>query len=472
MLERTPVRLALLFILSLLALWPACAQEITGAWHGILKVQGSQLRLVFHIEADEQGYRATLDSPDQGAEGIPVTSTRFEAPDLELQVVPLGITYKGTQDPEGGFSGTFTQGGISLPLDLTREIPEKEAPLRPQEPKEPFPYLSREVVFPNQEAGIRLAGTFTRPRAEGRYPAVVLISGSGPQNRDQEIFGHKPFLVLADHLTRQGIAVLRYDDRGTAASTGDFGSATSKDFATDVQSAVSYLKSRADVDPEQIGLVGHSEGGLIAPMVASASNEIAFIVMLAGPGLPGAEVLKAQNELIGRANGLEAGALQSQLSTLKGAIDLIVARGPSETLPAALTAYMEGQMEANPGLVPAGSTPEQYVQLYVSQMTSPWMVSFLTTDPGPILEKVHCPVLALIGEKDLQVPAGPNLEAIRFRLANAGNTRVTALELEGLNHLFQECETGSPLEYGAISQTFAPPALDLISTWILEQVRK
>jgi fermentation-respiration switch protein FrsA (DUF1100 family) len=447
------------------------AQEITGQWNGLLNVQGIQLRLVFHLEKSGDGYEATMDSPDQGARGIPVSSVTYEPPLLRLEVATAGIVYEGSLTPEELISGTFKQGGLSLPLDLSREMPEKESPDRPQEPKAPYPYLVEEIIFENSYAGVTLSGTFTRPKGRGPFPAVVLITGSGPQNRDEEVFGHKPFLVIADFLTRQGIAVLRYDDRGTAKSTGNFSTSTSADFASDVESAVEYLRTRTETDPAKIGLVGHSEGGLIAPMVAADVQDIAFIVLLAGPGVPGYDILLAQTKLIGEVNGMEAAALDSQLEGLKKALDFVVANRDSKTLAADLAVYVEDQLKAHPETLPEGTEPQQYVKAFVSQMASPWMVSFLTYDPGTSLRKVRCPVLALNGEKDLQVPAKTNLEAIRKHLAEGGNSRVIARELPGLNHLFQECETGSPSEYANINQTFSPDALRVLTAWILEQTR-
>ena len=275
-------------------------EEITGEWNGLLKVQGMQLRLVFHIEQTANGYSATMDSPDQGAEGIPVSSISFQDSQLKLAVTPLGITYEGVMDTDRNVKGTFKQAGQSFPLDLSKEFQEKEVLRRPQEPKEPLPYDSEEVSIESVE-GVTLSGTLTQPKSGGVSTVAVLISGSGPQDRDEAFMGHKPFLVLADHLTRQGIAVLRYDDRGTAKSSGSFGKATSEDFAEDVKYVIKYLLENHEYN--KIGLIGHSEGGLIAPLVASESTEVNFIVLLAGPGFPGDEILLKQNELLSKDNG-------------------------------------------------------------------------------------------------------------------------------------------------------------------------
>ena len=446
-------------------------QDITGQWNGILKVQGTQLRLVLNISQSEEGYTATMDSPDQGAEGIPVTSTIFEDSTLKFEVTPLGVTYSGTLDDEGVINGTFKQMGQSLPLNLSKGEVEKEELVRPQEPTEPYPYYSEEVSFANPIDSLTLAGTLTLPSKEGKYPVVIMITGSGPQNRNEELLGHKPFLVIADHLTRKGIGVLRYDDRGTAQSTGDFGSATSEDFARDVLSAVAYLKTRNDVDLKNIGLVGHSEGGLIAPMVAAQSKDIAFIVMLAGPGITGYDILLQQSELIGRANGSEEVELQSNLVLLKASLDIIVNGNDLDDIRSDLRDFIKKELNENPDVLPEGMEADDYVSTTVNRLGTPWFQYFLKYDPASSLVKVSCPVLAINGEKDLQVPSKVNLDAIKKYLEEAGNKDFVAKELPNLNHLFQECTTGSPNEYAEIEQTFAPSALLEISDWILDKVK-
>jgi len=244
------------------------AQDITGQWHGLLEIPGSSLRLVLNIQKSDSGYVSILDSPDQGAKGIPVDTTTFVDGKLDIAATALGLTYTAAWI-ENKFKGTFVQGLLVLPLEMSRESVERPLLNRPQEPKEPFPYTSEAVSFQNSEADIVLAGTLTLPKGPGKHPVMVLISGSGPQDRNEELVGHKPFLVISDYLTRNGIGVLRFDDRGVGQSTGEFKKSTSLDFASDVQSAVAYQKSRKDIDNRNIGLIGHSEGGVIAPMVAT-----------------------------------------------------------------------------------------------------------------------------------------------------------------------------------------------------------
>jgi fermentation-respiration switch protein FrsA (DUF1100 family) len=456
-------------ILTLLATSSFQAQDITGQWNGVLEVQGIQLRLVFHVSEADNGYEATMDSPDQGANGIPVTQTTLEDETITFRVADLDMQYQGTLAGEG-IEGTFRQRGIEIPMNLSREEAEIVAPKRPQEPAEPFPYLSEEVTFPNPVAKITLAGTLTLPEKEGKFPAVVLISGSGPQNRNEELLGHKPFLVLADYLTRQGIAVLRFDDRGVGQSEGDFASATSADFATDVASAVAFLQTRNDIDQKHLGLVGHSEGGLIAPMVAAGSPDIAFIVLLAGPGISGGDILMRQTELISRANGMDEDQIKTELELLQAFLDIASRDNSMEEIRAELKEYLLRVVTENPELVPEGMDQDAYIDSNLKQVT-PWMTYFLKYDPVPALTRVKCPVLALNGEKDLQVPAKVNLDAIGEALAKGGNKKATLMELPNLNHLFQECETGSPSEYAKLEETFSPRALEAVGSWIKDQTR-
>jgi uncharacterized protein len=447
-------------------------QNITGQWNGILKVQGTQLRVVFNINKAENGFSSTMDSPDQGAKGIPVTSTSFENQSVKLVVANLGVEYQGALGNDNIIVGNFKQAGMSFPMNLSREIIEKEKPVRPQEPKRPYPYYEEEVIFENAKAGIKLAGTLTLPANNGNFPAVILITGSGAQNRNEEIMGHKPFLVISDFLTRNGIAVLRFDDRGTAASTGGFKTATSVDFASDVEAGLAYLQTRKEIDKKKIGLMGHSEGGIIAPMVANNSKDVAFIVLLAGTGIPGDQLLLLQQELIGKASGLSDENLKKARMINLGAYELVEKAQTTDQLKVDLTSYIKKSLaDSGNAFKPEGMTEDDFVELQVNMMISPWMIFFLKYDPAIALEKVKCPVLALNGEKDIQVPPKENLEAIKKALAKGGNKKVTAIELPGLNHLFQECKTGSPAEYAAIEQTFSPVALTEVLKWIQLQTK-
>nr|WP_315200504.1 alpha/beta fold hydrolase [uncultured Flavobacterium sp.] len=451
------------FLVAVLMAFSISGQEITGQWNGVLKVPGAQLRVVFNISKTENGFSSTMDSPDQGAKGIPVTSTSFENSVLKFAIPSATIAYEGTLK-DNIIVGSFSQGGQSFPMNLSREKIEKEAVKRPQEPLKPYLYYTEEVTFENKTDKNVLAGTLSLPSKEGKFPVVILITGSGPENRDEELFGHKPFLVLADYLTKKGIAVLRFDDRGVAKSTGDFKTATTIDFARDVQAGVDYLKTRKEIDKNKIGLIGHSEGGVIAPVVAGNSKDVDFIVLLAGTGIRGDKLMLLQKEKIERQMGVSEDEIQKGQGIFKGAYDIILASSANDdNLKTKINNYFKLQFE--------DKMNEQQVSGLTLQITSSWMDYFLKFDPASALEKVKCPVLAINGDKDLQVPADVNLDAIKKALAKGGNNKVTAKVLPNLNHLFQECKTGLPDEYATIEQTFSPIALEEISKWILVQVK-
>ena len=439
------------------------AQDVTGQWNGVLNEL--KLRIVFHIQKTEEGYASTMDSPDQGVAGIPVPTATFDGSKLSLGIPALGLLYEGDFKTDS-IVGTFKQGALSLPVTLKRTPVEVKPIVRPQEPKPPYPYISEDITFENKTAGIVLAGTLTMPSSGGNFTAVILITGSGAQDRNEEIMGHKPFLVIADYLTRHGIAVLRYDDRGFAQSTGDFRTATTADFATDAESAVAYLKTRKEINPYKTGLMGHSEGGVIAPMVAARSNDVGFIVMLAGTGIRGDALLLLQEELIYRVSGAPEDNMTELLKINAKVFDKIVNAKEmlSQQEITGFMATMKADIEA---VVPEGITADDYIQQFVTGLSSRWMQYFLRYDPAPALEKVKCPVLAVNGSKDLQVPPKENLTAIGKALEKGGNKKVTVREYPGLNHLFQECTTGSPAEYAAIEQTFSPDVLKDLTEWIL-----
>lgn len=465
-------------LVGLVAPAGAAAQErdVTGTWVGTLDVGAARLRIEFEIARDSGGdHTARMASPDQGARDIPVARVITEGDSLRLEVPSVGGVYAGRITESGDtIEGVWTQGAAAWPLRLARGA--AEAPRRPQEPQPPFPYEVTEVRVPNDSApGVTLAGTLTRPSGPGPFAAVVLVSGSGPQDRDESLLGHKPFLVLADHLTRQGIAVLRYDDRGVAESTGDFNTATSEDFASDALAIVRYLRGVPEIDPERIGIIGHSEGGLIAPMAANRSTSVSFIVLLAGPGLTGEEILILQQELILRANGATPEALASARATqarlfevLREERDVEKARARIEALILESLDSMTSEERRQAGIDAAGGE-EVVARAQAAQVTTPWFRFFLFHDPAPVLRDVDVPVLALFGERDLQVPAEQNAAAVRAALDAGGNRARTIEILPGLNHLFQEAETGSPNEYQQIEQTFSETALNRISAWILER---
>ncbi|HKJ03814.1 MAG TPA: alpha/beta hydrolase [Longimicrobiales bacterium] len=446
---------------------PVWAQNVpapgafVGAWTGRLDTGAATLTLVFHVaQARGGGFEGTLDSPDQGATGIPATEVTVDEGTLRFAVANLAVTYVAALSADGStLTGTFTQGPAPLPLTLTRG--EAEAPKRPQNPTLPLPYRSVGVTVPNAAAGVTLAGTLTLPDGPGPFPAAVLVTGSGPQDRDETLLGHKPFLVLSDHLTRAGIAVLRYDDRGTGESTGSFATATSEDLASDALAAVAFLRARRDMGA--VGIVGHSEGGLVGPMAAARSADVAFVVMLAGPGLPGRRIIQLQSELIGRAEGESEAMVRLNAATQAKLFDIVAGEPDPQAAAPLLRAALQ---EASAGLPREQATPEA-MDAQVRQVNSPWFRFFLTYDPRPTLAQVEVPVLALNGSLDLQVPAEVNLREVGAALARGHNPDATTRMLPGLNHLFQRAETGAPSEYAKIQETMNPAALDAVTSWIL-----
>lgn len=350
--------------------------------------------------------------------------------------------------------------------------PEATMAAKPQEPKHPYPYQTEKVTIPNNNGDVALSGTLTLPRQQGPFAAVVLISGSGAQDRNEEVFGHKPFLVIADYLTRQGFAVLRYDDRGVGKSSGDFGQATSADFATDAESAVAYLRSRKDIAPDKVGLAGHSEGGVVAAIAASRSKDVAFVMSLAGPGVLGIDVITLQSELIARAGGVDEAGIAFIRKANNDIKEILRSTPDTAVLRTRLTAYTKTNLQDYPSqMLPPGIAKEDFFKHQVQAMCSPWYQYAYQMEPASFFAKVSCPVLALNGGKDLQVDARQNLPEIAKAVRAGGNANVTTRELPGLNHLFQACDTGHPNEYAGIEETFSPDALHLMGEWLKKQTR-
>ncbi len=437
---------------------PAKHSDIDGDWLGTLDTGMGKLRLLLHITNTEDGLTATMDSLDQGANGIPVNSITRTGAELKFEMKSIGGNYDGTIAADlGTISGTWTQMGKSWPLVLKPVKNKSELELkRPQNPVKPYPYREEEVSYSNPAAKIELAATLTIPSGKGPFPAVLLMVGSGPHDRDETLMGHKPFLVLADYLTRKGIVVLRADKRGVGKSGGDYSKAVMADFASDAEAGVAYLKMRAEVNPHKIGLVGHSEGGIEAPMAATHDPDVAFIVMMAGPGVPGDEILQQQVVLIGRAAGKSQADVEKDAAIQKEVLATVKKDEDDAVLEKDLRAVM------------AGKVPEAQMGMQIKMVSSPWFRDFLKYDPAPTLSRVKCPVLDINGEKDLQVPPEQNLPAIRKALAAGGNKNFEVDELPGLNHLFQTAKTGGVGEYGEIEETMSPVALEKVASWILK----
>jgi uncharacterized protein len=437
---------------------------LDGAWDGVLTAGAVQLHLILHVRTARGGTAAWMDSVDQLAYTLDVQSLRRDGDQVSFEQPGLRAAFKGALSADGNsIVGEYTQAGRTLPLTWARRAPGAQPAglRRPQTPKKPYPYREEDVAFDDTAAHVRLAGTLTWPEGAGPFPAVVLVAGSGPNTRDEPLLGHRVFLVLADYLTRHGIAVLRYDKRGTGSSTGDYAKATTRDFADDAEAATAWLRSRPEVDPNRVGLIGHSEGGLIVPMVAAGDPKVAFIVLMAGPGVDGMDILMEQGRLIAKAMGASDAVVAESTALRRQMFDIASA----EKDPAVATAKTKVLLAA---YAKAHNLPEGSLDAQAGAVDSDWFRFFFAYDPAPTLAKVRCPVLALIGSKDLQVPADQNLPPIRAALADNPGAEID--ELPDLNHLFQTAKTGSPGEYAQIEETIAPSALDKITGWILRHV--
>jgi len=433
-----------------------------GTWQGALETNGMRFRLQLRISHDEQGHLiASMDSIDQGINGFRAATATQSGSAVHLDLPAVRGGYDGDLSAtNNSISGTWRQGGSPTPLNFKRsdQIPELR---RPQIPVKPYPYRVEDLSFPNAKAGISLAATLTVPRGPGPFPAAILLAGSGPFDRDEADSGHRPFLVVADHLTRKGVAVLRYDKRGIGKSTGDYEAATTADFASDSEAALAFLKSRKEIDARRIGIIGHSEGGIIAPMIASRSSDVAWIVLLAGPATKGEETLLLQSDLITRAAGMTNDQVALSLDFDRQSYNLV----RRETDRAVLEGKLEDLVKTS-GLGP--SMPPAFLQRQIHWTSSPWFRYFLDYDPVPALQKTKCPVLVLGAEKDLQVPPKENLPLAKKALEDGQNKNFQVVELPGLNHQFQHCYMGLPAESRAIEETLAAEALTTISAWILQ----
>lgn len=457
-------------LLSLPLAGPSSAQEsVEGSWTGAILVLGGALGMSVHFARNDSGLTATMDIPQQGAAKLPLRNVRFEPPTVHFELLggPGLAVFDGELSGDS-IGGSFAQSGVNGTFWLRPAAAATAEPV----PAAPPPYREEEVGFANGD--VTLAGTLTLPDSPGPHPAVVLITGSGPQNRDEEIFGFKPFRLIADHLTRRGIAVLRYDDRGVGGSSGSVQTATSDDFAGDALAGVALLRARPEIKHDAVGLVGHSEGALVAPIAAGRSTDVAFIVLLAGTAVPGDQILLAQGELILKANGATPEQLERQRRLQLGIFAAIRADTGWDAVLQEIEAQIRESIDALP--------PEQrdrisdldtFVQTRAQQqivgVRGPWFRFFLDFDPATALRGVTVPVLAVFGENDLQVPAPLNVGPLEQALAAAGNRDYTVRVLPGTNHLFQASETGNPNEYASLKKEFASGFLELLSDWIRER---
>lgn len=453
----------LLLILTVLISIPCLGQNLEGSWKGIIEIQGTKLNLVFNFKEAGGNWSATMDSPDQGGFGIPMDEVTINQNKVLVKSKALQLTYEGTITKDC-IEGIFQQSFLQVPLNLKSDT--SEASQRPQEPQPPFPYQIENISFPSLDKSITLSGTLTLPDDLKKHPAVVLIAGSGPSNRDEEIFGHKPFAVIADYLTRQGLAVLRYDKRGIGESTGSLREATTLNLAEDVEASIQFLRNHPNIQSNNIGLIGHSEGGIIAPMVASRDQAISFIVLLAAPGMTGKQILKKQNEESIQRSPITNDQKTKALNVAVQYLDYLAQTSSEGTSTEALHNTLDSIISIN---LAEDIFPQVSREEMIKSTNNNWIIYFLNLDPSEYLKKVHCPILALNGTKDIQVEANSNLERIESSVKN--KELLTVKKYLNLNHLFQKAETGAINEYAQIQETFSEDVLRDILTWISRYIK-
>ncbi len=434
---------------------PLDADKIAGEWSGTMKAGGQDLELAFHIKNDSGDLTAVMDSITQGVNGIIAEDVAINQTELKINFKSINAVYTASLSGTDTLEGSWKQGPGKYDLTLQRRRSALTAPMRPQDPSEPYPYKSEDVTFRNLKQDAVLAGTLTYPDSGKADYAIILISGSGSQDRNEELMNHRPFLVISDYLTREGIAVLRYDDRGFGESTGDAADATSADLATDADAAVNFMAQQDFVQVGKIGLAGHSEGGLIAPITANSNELVDFVILLAGPGVPGDKLLMSQSEAIMKAAGASEAAIKQTSEINRKVYDILLNETDDEII----------KNQIIPLLQSAGLSEAQAEQ-QMQQLTSPWFKYFTAYNPEQELSRLSIPVLAVNGSLDLQVPAEENLTAIRKILEKSEKSDFTIKEFDGLNHLFQPAVKGLPSEYGSIEKTIAPEVLEYISSWI------
>jgi pimeloyl-ACP methyl ester carboxylesterase len=462
------------FILFFLAFFaqsgaPVPVEGLTGPWEGAIAIMGQELKIIVHFSELAGALKATIDIPQQMATGLPLSQVKREGDKIHFELVAgPGVAVFDGSIAADAIQGDFLQAGIKGTFRVAPQSAKPESEAKEGEKSEPLPYKAEEIALTNGK--VQLAGTLTIPEGQGPFPAVIMITGSGTQNRDEDIFGFKIFRVIADHLTRKGIAVLRCDDRGLGAQ-GAYGLDTSADFASDVVAQGAFLRRRPEIDPARVGLFGHSEGGLIAPL-ANREGNFSFLVLMAGTAVKGSDVLLEQIALIARANGASEAEIAQAVSEQKRVYTLMgTPEGEKEIARLLADQARQGLDKLPPEQRQAIADPEAYVQNVAKAQTlafnSPWFRYFLAYDPRPALMALKCPVLALFGEKDMQVAAKQNLPVMAQAFKKGGNHNATIRVLPGANHLFQQAKTGSPSEYAALEKAFVPGFLDTISSWIL-----
>ena len=439
------------------------AQDLSGTWQGRMQFMKFDIRIVFRLYKDSTGnWHGTTESPDQSSKKFDIDQLEVLGDSISFEIFDMNASFQGRYNSDSSaIMGKLSQRGFKLPLKLLKGDADDLLYNRPQRPRPPFPYTCEEVRIIQRVSGDTLAGTFTKPNGPGKFPAIILISGSGAQDRDESVFGHKPFLLLADFLTRRGYAVLRCDDRGTGASTGNFSTATTADFALDAEAQVAFLRHRKDIQRNRIGLLGHSEGGIIAPMVAAKDAKIAFVILLAAPAIDMFDLLLAQDSLVSKSEGMKRKDMTELIETNTHLFNILKETKDTAGLQQKIVDY----------LVSINASDAE-IEVAIQQLCTPWMEWYVGFDPAKNIARVKCPVLALNGEKDVQVPAMINIPVIESILVSSGNRNHEVSILPGLNHLFQPCKKCSVAEYKLIDQTMDPSVLEKIGVWMDRNVRR
>jgi uncharacterized protein len=452
-----------IFLLSLVVNPLFAQNDLVGTWEGAITIVGQDLKIFVHFSADNQALSAKIDIPQQGAKGIPLQNINYENPKISFELVATGAPTAQFVGEKNGdeIQGKFTQATYEGTFKLKMGAIKTESAVK----KEPLPYREENVSFKNGET--TFGGTLTLPKTTGKHPAMVLITGSGPQDRNEEILGFKAFEIVADYFTRQGIAVLRYDDRGVGETKGGKSilECTSEDFAQDVAEAVKYLRTRPEIDTQQIGLYGHSEGGIIAPMLAARNKTIAFIILSAGTGVKGIDILNEQKKLILQANGATTETINHEMKINELVYKTVISNQGWDELKKQLREDFAKAFNLKDQAL------EQAVDAQINNIKTPWWKYFMQYDPAPTLAQVKCPTLLLFGGLDLQVPPVQSEKVMLKALKKAKNRDYQSKTFAQANHLFQEAKTGSPSEYGILKKDFVDGYLAFISDWLLKRVK-
>ncbi len=452
------------------------SQKIEGNWHGDLAVSGQTIELILHLTKNGTNYESNWDVPIQGAKGMPSSTTIVNGNNLEIDIKGIQAGFSGVASVDySKIEGNWKQGGLNFPLVLKPLNPE-DAPkeiTKTQTPKPPYSYESEDITYVGSKTGLTYGATYSYPKNTKNFPVLILITGSGQQDRDETLMGHKPFAVIADAFTKNGYGVLRIDDRGIGKSTGNFKESTSEDFANDVEEHLAYIKTKPNINLKKIGLLGHSEGGIIAPMVAARNKDISFLILLAAPGIPISELMTNQNKDVLKSTGIDDEVISTYLPLYKKLLTEITSSKDIET--AKKTALIEvqkwrktsskEQVKATTNITDSNSE-KAYVATMVNTLSTPWWKFFANYKPQTNLEKIRCPVLVLNGGSDIQVSAQPNINGIRTALQKANNSLVTVNVFPKMNHLFQRCSLCSVAEYGQLATTIEPEVLQYMVEWL------